>query len=171
MEKLNTNQSELIASFYSSHRESLLRYVFSRLGNKEESEDLVQDVFVKLMQFDQFIKEETIESLTFTIASNKIKDILRHRICHRQMEDYTLYTSDIKYNQVERVCEYHETLRILNNGMEKLTKKCATVYKMSLFDGLTAQEIANRLNVSKRTIESQLFNSRKHVREYIRKEA
>lgn len=58
---------------------------------------------------------------------------------------------------------------MVNQGMSKLTPACAKVYRMSLFDDMPANAIAEELNVAKRTIESQLFTSRKQMRAMMRK--
>ena len=52
----------------------------------------------------------------------------------------------------------------MNQNVDKLSPTCAKVYRMSLFDDMTAGDIAEELQVSKRTVESQLFTSRKQMR-------
>lgn len=159
-----TKQAQVIANFYAEYQAELVNFTAIRLGNREESEDLVQDVFIKLMSFDGMINEATIKSFAFTITNNKIKDLLRRRIFRRKMEENAKYEMQLQHASAERVAEYNETLRLVNMNMEKLTNSCAKVYRMSLFKGMAVGEIAEELNVSKRTIESQLFTSRKKMR-------
>jgi len=159
-----TKQGQIIADFYAAYHAELVNFTVIRLGNREESEDLVQDVFIKLMSYDGMINETTIKSFAFTITSNKITDHLRRRVFRRKMEENTKYEMELQHASVERVVAYHETLRMVNMKMEELTPSCAKVYRMSLFDGKAVGEIAEELNVSKRTIESQLFTSRKKMR-------
>ena len=158
------NQGQMIANFYTVHHAELVNYATSRLGNREEGEDLVQDVFIKMMSFEGIINEATIKSFAFTIAANKIKDHLRRRIFRHKMEENAKYEMELQYSHVERVVEYHDTLRMVNDSMARLSPACAKVYRMSLFEDMTAGDIAQETNVSKRTVESQLFTSRKQVR-------
>ena len=164
MNSTTNNQRQLIADFYTAHNAELVNFTVARLGNIEESEDLVQDVFVKLMTFEGIINEATVKSFAFTIATNKIKDHLRRRIFRHKMEDSKKYEMELQQSNVERVAEYHDTLRIINQSMDKLSPTCAKVYSMSLFDDMPAGDIAKELQVSKRTVESQLFTSRKQMR-------
>ena len=164
MEQNTINQRQMIADFYTRHHAELVNFAISRLGNREESEDLVQDVFIKMMSFEGMINEETIKSFAFTIAANKIKDYLRRRIFRHKMEENAKYEMELQYSHVERVVEYHDTLRMVNDSMARLSPACAKVYRMSLFEDMTAGDIAQETNVSKRTVESQLFTSRKQVR-------
>ena len=164
MEQNTINQRQMIADFYTRHHAELVNFAISRLGNREESEDLVQDVFIKMMSFEGMINEETIKSFAFTIAANKIKDYLRRRIFRHKMEENAKYEMELQYSHVERVVEYHDTLRMVNDSMARLSPACAKVYRMSLFEDMTTGDIAQETNVSKRTVESQLFTSRKQVR-------
>ena len=164
MKQTANNQGQMIANFYTVHHAELVNYATSRLGNREESEDLVQDVFIKMMSFEGIINEATIKSFAFTIAANKIKDHLRRRIFRHKMEENAKYEMELQHSHVERVVEYHDTLRMVNDSMVRLSPACAKVYRMSLFEDMTAGDIALEMNVSKRTVESQLFTSRKQVR-------
>ena len=164
MKQTTNNLGQMIANFYTVHHAELVNYATSRLGNREESEDLVQDVFIKMMSFEGMINKETIKSFAFTIAANKIKDHLRRRIFRHKMEENAKYEMELQHSHVERVVEYHDTLRMVNDSMARLSPACAKVYRMSLFEDMTAGDIALEMNVSKRTVESQLFTSRKQVR-------
>ena len=164
MKQTTNNLGQMIANFYTVHHAELVNFATSRLGNREEGEDLVQDVFIKMMSFEGIINEATIKSFAFTIAANKIKDHLRRRIFRHKMEENAKYEMELQHSHVERVVEYHDTLRMVNDSMARLSPACAKVYRMSLFEDITAGDIAQEMNVSKRTVESQLFTSRKQVR-------
>ena len=164
MKQTTINQGQMIADFYTAYQAELVNFATSRLGNREEGEDLVQDVFIKMMSFEGMINEATIKSFAFTITANKIKDHLRHRIFRHKMEENTKYEMELQHSHVERMAEYHDALRMVNDSMARLTPSCAKVYRMSLFEDMTAGDIAKEMNVSKRTVESQLFTSRKQVR-------
>lgn len=164
MKQTANNQGQMIANFYTVYQADLVNFAISRLGNREESEDLVQDVFIKMMSFEGMINKETIKSFAFTIAANKIKDHLRRRIFRHKMEENAKYEMELQHSHVERVAEYHDTLRMVNDSMARLSPACAKVYRMSLFEGMATGDIALEMNVSKRTVESQLFTSRKQVR-------
>ena len=164
MKQTANNQGQMIANFYTVHHAELVNFATSRLGNREESEDLVQDVFIKMMSFEGIINEATIKSFAFTIAANKVKDHLRRRIFRHQLEENAKYEMELQHSHVERVAEYHDTLRMVNDSMARLSPACAKVYRMSLFEDMATGDIAQEMNVSKRTVESQLFTSRKQVR-------
>lgn len=164
MKPIITTQQQMIADFYKENQEKLVNFAVARLGNWQEAEDLVQDVFVKLMTYDGIINNTTIRSFVFTITNHEIMNILRRIACRHKVEESVMYEQELQCSAVERVVEYHDTLRLVNRCVEQLTPSCAKVYRMTLFDGKCAGEIAKELNVSKRTVESQLLTSRKKIR-------
>lgn len=164
----NNQKSRLVADFYQSHHADLINFVCARLGNREESEDLVQDVAVKMLTLDAPICVATVKSFAYTIAANKVKDVLRRRIFRRHVEEHTVYVAERSCCGVERVVEYRETLRLLDKAMSRLTPSCARVYHMSFVDDMPSGEIAQEIGVSKRTVETQLLASRKKVRAFLK---
>lgn len=164
MKPTTVTQQQMIADFYKEYQVKLVNFAVARLGNWQEAEDLVQDVFVKLMTYDGIINKTTIRSFVFTITNHEIMNILRRRACRHKVEENVAYEQELQHCAVERVVEYHDTLRMVNYCVDQLTPSCAKVYRMTLFDGKCTGEIAKELNVSKRTVESQLLTSRKKVR-------
>ena len=76
MKQTANNQGQMIANFYTVYQADLVNFAISRLGNREESEDLVQDVFIKMMSFGDMatgdialemnVSKRTVESQLFT---------------------------------------------------------------------------------------------------------
>lgn len=58
MEQTTNNQAQIIAAFYTVHQNELVNFATSRLGNREEGEDLVQDAFIKMMTFEGIITRQ-----------------------------------------------------------------------------------------------------------------
>ena len=76
MKQTANNQGQMIANFYTVYQADLVNFAISRLGNREESENLVQDVFIKMMSFEDMatgdialemnVSKRTVESQLFT---------------------------------------------------------------------------------------------------------
>ena len=57
------SKSNLIADYYSQHYDELMTYVSSHLQHADESEDIVQNIFVRLLQMDKMITPVTLPRL------------------------------------------------------------------------------------------------------------
>ena len=75
-----------------------------------------------------------------------------------------IYTNSI----VEEQCDLAETLLIVNNSIKNLPLRCREIFTLSKLEGVPNIEIANRLGISKRTVENQLSIALKVVKEKIK---
>lgn len=67
----------LIADSYIAYHHLVYLYIYRKVNNKAEAEDLSQDVFLRLMDYNQMLCKETIRSFIFIIASNLVNDFFR----------------------------------------------------------------------------------------------
>ncbi len=169
--EFQSDNRKLIASAYAAHHDELLRFATSRLSCRQEAEDLVQDAFISLIDYEGIISEATVKSFVFIITSNKVRDALRRRVFRRNALAHKLHETERLQASTEQTTLYHEVLSMLHRGIDRLSPACARVYRMSFFDGMAAADIANELHVSKRTVEAQLLTSRRAVRQYMRQQA
>ncbi len=171
MEKSTIGQPRLIANCYATYREELVNFAASRLGSHEEGEDLVQDAFVKMMTYEGMISEITVKSFAFTITANRVKDELRRRIFRRRMENDAEYEMSPSSSSTDCQAIYNETRLRLDRSITALAPACAKIYRMSLLDDMATGDIARELNISKRTVETQLNKARRQVRSCMLREA
>jgi RNA polymerase sigma-70 factor (ECF subfamily) len=169
MEK-NHTRNEAVSIAYKQYHLSLIGFVFSRIGNQEEAEDIIQDLYVRLLNYDQLLCMETIKSLLFTMAQNMITDHFRHKSKTPHVDSYTydVMTKVMPITPVDQL-QVDNLLEIESAFVSKLTPKCRKVYMMTRFEEKSIDEIAFELNLSRRTIERQQYLSRIEIREKMRR--
>lgn len=168
MKNIILKSTQLIEDSYMNYHRSVYLYIYYKIGNKEEAEDLSQDVFVRLMDYDRMLCAETIKFFIFTIARNLLNDYLRHYYKKQEVTSYmyehTVTHSDDTENQIIAndlaACEKYK--------LSLLPPQRRTIYAMSRFGDKSISDISRELNLSCRTVENHLFISRKEVRTFIR---
>lgn len=157
----------LFEKIFRDHYDSLSNYAFSILRNKDDAEDVVQDVFIKIWQnTPQVIETPQVKFYLLTAVKNSCISFLRKQGRHVfvQPEDARLHTlpndppADKKKEKDVRVL-VHEALSLL-------PPQCAVVFKMSRFGKLTYQQIAGELDISVKTVENQVGKALRIMREY-----
>lgn len=78
MEKLETKFTT-IGKYYAEHFNDLRAFVVSRIKETEYADDIVQNVFIKLLSIDKILTEESLSNLVYTITRNLIYDYYRHK--------------------------------------------------------------------------------------------
>lgn len=61
MKNITMKSTQLIEDSYTNYYHSIYLYIYYRIGNKEEAEDLAQDVYVRLMDYNRILCLETIK--------------------------------------------------------------------------------------------------------------
>lgn len=160
--------SQLIADSYKSYHRSVYLYIYYKIGNKEEAEDLSQDVFLRLMDYKQMLRLETVKYFIFTISRNLVHDYLRHYYRVQEATSY-MYEHAVTYtNETESHVIANDLLACERYKLSQLPTQRRTIYSMSRFEDKTISDISQELNLSHRTVENHLFISRKEMREFIK---
>lgn len=61
MKNISMKSIQLIKDSYTNYHHSVYLYLYYKIGHKEEAEDLAQDVYVRLMDYDRMLCAETIK--------------------------------------------------------------------------------------------------------------
>lgn len=92
MENIMISNQQLITDVYAKYRRKLFSYIYYKINNREEAEDLVQETFLRLMDYKGLLCEETVRSFVMTIALNLVTDYLRR---HYKKQEITTYLYDM----------------------------------------------------------------------------
>lgn len=160
----------LITNYYSSHRDELLAFVSSRLGGSCEAEDIVQNVFLRLLTTDKMITEVTLHALVYTTARNLIIDYYRR---HTVFEEYEHYIKGMcsEETTTESVFSAREIVEQMERGLTRLPENYREVYRLHIYGGMKVGEISQQLGEGYKSIEHRLGTARKLIRQFLRKYA
>ncbi len=171
MENSNADFS-IVAEYYSRHCEELKAFVVKRIQNVETSEDIVQNVFLRLMSSDKMITPVTLPCLVYTVARNLIYDYWRHYSYIDRYEHYIKGTmggnacSDDNPQSVYSAMEMNE---LLERGIARLSERKQNIYRMNIYEGMQVSEISQMLNMNYKSVENRLGDARREVRQYMRR--
>jgi len=153
---------ELLFHFYYP---GLVMYSTQFTTDKMEAEEIVQDFFVRFWQkHQQIVPSDSIKSYLFLCVKNGSLNFLKHKKVEdkyiRKMAElsnqYLAYDPDLYL-----ASELQEKVK---NAIDLLPEKCREVFIMSRMQGLKNEEIATNLNISRRTVETQISKALKVLR-------
>ena len=162
--------SNLLEAYYTDHRDELLAFVSSRLGGSEESEDIVQNVFLRLLTSDKMITAITLPALVYTMTRNLITDYYRRRHNHEEFEHFIQGSSE-EDDSMESVFSARELTELLERGLARIPENCREIYRLHIYGGMKVSEISQALGEGYKSVEHRLGTARKAVRQYLRKYA
>ena len=161
------NKFLTLTNYYVTHRDELLAYVSSRLGNSVEAEDLVQNAFLRLLTSNKMITEITLPALVYTIARNLIKDYYRRRSHYEAYEHYLKNTDSID-DSAGSVLSIRDITEQLERGLTRVPENCREIYRLHIYGGMKVAEISERLGEGYKSVEHRLGTARKMIRQHLR---
>lgn len=162
------NKQELVASIYKRCYTNLKLYFLSYTHDVMAAEDMMHDLFEKMLSMD-VLMEETAERLVFVMAKHMIINDVRHKAFVRSREKTLREVLSSYDDSMARRIESREILSLAQKRLENMSAKRAEVYEMYRHEELSAKEIAVRLNLSTRTVESHIYSATKEMRQFLKK--
>lgn len=160
--------SQLITDSYKRYHLSVYLYIYNKVNNKEEAEDLAQDVFIRLLEYKQMLRPDTVKVFIYTISRNLANDYLRRYYKKQEITSYLYDIAEVGHNEVESCVVANDLQACENRRIALLPQQRRKVYVMNRFENKSIADISEELSLSRRTVENHLFLSRKEVREYLK---
>jgi RNA polymerase sigma-70 factor, ECF subfamily len=143
---------------------------FRFLRNKEEAEDAVQEVFIKLWKMKEKLDEyNSVEGLAKTIIKNYCIDQIRRNKTIRIEKDFMNYQLNSEDPSPVEELQMNETSQILHSIIEKLPVVYRDIIKQREIDGISYKEIAVKTNQNINTLRVTLSRARKLIKDEYKK--
>lgn len=138
------------------------------LGDKTIAEDIVQEVFLQLWK-----KRETL-NIESSLKSYLHKAVINQSLNYHAKEKALLKREEIHFNEVNEDINTTEQKIFLSESQNKvdtvinsLPEGCRRIFILSRFEYMTYKQIAERLNISVKTVENQMMKALKILRTHL----
>ncbi|MDR0605360.1 MAG: RNA polymerase sigma-70 factor [Bacteroidales bacterium] len=143
----------------------LCNYAYSILHDAEDAKDIVQKVFYKLWEQRSELEIHTsMKSYLYRIvhndALNKLKQL---KIRNEHNQDIAYLSCDFVDDTANTIL-YNELQQKIKMAINHLPPRCREVFELSRFQQLSYMEIANKLNISTNTVETQMVKALRLLR-------
>ena len=144
-EAKKNERQEALANLYEEYYDKIARYIFAKLGDQAQAEDLSSEVFLKALRSLDSYEERGIamKSWLFRIAHNLVVDHFRKTAKHRTLpiDTVEIESEEDPVKTAETNIEFEKA----SQAMKKLTKEQREVLELRFFGGLTSKEIGHIL--------------------------
>lgn len=162
MSRVKKDDSQAFAELFDRLWEGLYSYAKSILLDEDLAKDVVQEVWVDFWQRRSQIDNINIQGyLRQSTKFSVYKELQRNPLNAEHLKYLdTLESSSSTDDQLI----YSQTKGLISSSVEELPTGCREIFKMSREQQLSNAEIASQLNISKRTVETQISNALKSLR-------
>lgn len=146
LEELGKGDHKAFDMLYIQYSPRLKHFLTGFIKNRDEASDMTQDIFYKIWTNRETIsKVDSFKAYLFRMARNMIYDYYEHSLIEEE-----LYARELSL--------------LIDIAVEKMPPQRRNIFIMSRKDGLSNEEIAQRLNISKRTVENHMTQALAELR-------
>jgi len=172
IDKLWIGDVEAFDRVYQRYAGKLYAFSLKYLRSKEEAEELVQSVFLKVWENQKNLKKNTsFKSYLFTIAYNEICNLFRRRKYQQDFIAKIGIESSVTSGETENQIEFQFVLEQVDQIIARLPEKQKTIFLKSRQEGKSTKEIAEELGLSPGTVDNYISESLKFIRSNLKDKA
>jgi len=168
IEQLRKNHVKAFDQLFEKYAKSVYAFSLSLLKNREDGEEIVQEVFFRVwMNRHEIDAHKSFQSFLFTIAYNLIIDNFRKKISSEKFLQYLLERKEQNDLDTEKRFLFSELKSEIDDVVSHLPEKRKHIFQLSREQGLSHKKIAELLNISPKTVENQIALAIKEIKQHL----
>jgi RNA polymerase sigma-70 factor, ECF subfamily len=152
-------------NIFKKYNKKVYYFALSYLKNQEEAQDVVQEVFMNLWRYrDQINENYVFSKYLFKITYNTTCKSFRKRASDKKQLEEVVRNSILEDDSTNIDIEYNNLIETANAFIQKMPSRQKEIYLLSINEQLTPEQIAQQLNISKKTVENYLSHVKTSVK-------
>ena len=152
-------------NLFQEYGKRLYHFAYGYLKSREEAEEVVQEVFLRIWRNRKSLKSEhSFKAYLFKIAYHHILEVFEKAAKRNQHLHELAASSEILWSGAEERIDYSALLERINQLIEKLPDRQKEIFKKRKIEGLRIKEIAAQINISPKTVENHLTQAIRKIK-------
>ena len=153
MQKVIENKEQNFEMFYRECKDYVFKIVFSIIKNKDDSEDIMQNLFVKIYKLPKDkLPSRNETSWLYTVAKNETLNYIKSKRKDINIDELQIYKDDIEISNLINEASYKELMKKLNSEEE-------LIVKLKTESNFTFKEIAEILGKNENTVKWKYYSA------------
>jgi RNA polymerase sigma-70 factor (ECF subfamily) len=166
--RLKSGDKTAFSFVFTSYYPDLVSFANTFLHDTEESKEIVQNVFVDLWSsHEQVLISKSLKSYLLKAVQNDCLDYIRHQVIKNKYSEFVFNNEELFENNTESYIIYSELEEQISNALKQMPADLSQAFIMSRTQNLKYHEIADKLNISIRTVEVRVGKAIQFLRGFL----
>ena len=171
-QNLAKGDASAFETIFELYKKRVFGVALKMLKSETEAEEIVQDVFLSIWLAKSKLSDvNDPEAYLFTITYNTIYTHLKKASRNQQLLKTIIDHLTQIQNTTDEPIAAHETGKLINEAIQQLPPQQRAVYELSKQEGLSYNEIAECMHLSRNTVRNHLAEAMKTIRAFLKKTA
>ncbi|HVU84603.1 MAG TPA: sigma-70 family RNA polymerase sigma factor [Puia sp.] len=168
LERIAQGDRVAFKALYRHYFKVVQKYISLFVPSRDNLDELTQDVFVRIWEKrGRLAGIESFQGYLFMLTRNMVFNYIRSMRVQQKTSELNESMDRAGEHHAEHAFLYKQYYSIAVEGMEKLPPGRKKILKMSVEEGLTLDEIAERLKITRAGVKKQLYAATAFVRQYL----
>lgn len=169
IEKLGQGDHKSFDALFMLYHPRVKNFLKGFIKDEEEACDMAQDIFFKVWTNRESIsKVSSLKAYLYRMARNMVYDYYEHSLVKESYEQKQQLSSTYA-DLIEEDLYAQELSILIDIAIEQMPEQRRRIFKMSRKEGLSNDEISQRLQINKRTVENHITQALADLREVVRR--
>ena len=152
LEQIAGGDVKALGILYVLYAGRIRNFAFSMLQNSSEAEDITQDMFLKIWNSREALREvDSLKSYLFSMAHNAVLNFIKRKGVRDRYQKATVGVSTEQYEPSFQMDTF-ELLKSIDEALEDMSVLRKTIFRMNRYEHKTYQEIADALMISPKSV-------------------
>ena len=167
--EIKKESSHAFRSVYDKYASKIRHVALGFHLDSNEARDIVQEVFLTLWEKRDTLREDSsLNAFLLTITKNKILNLHKKKAIQRAWQQGLIKSNDLFSTHTEDSVVYSDLEENTMHFIDSLPARKKQIFLLSRQEGFDNAEIADRLNLSIRTVENNIYQAEKTIREFLK---
>lgn len=172
LNRVAADDRDAFRQVYNHYYGAVQQYVLLFSFDSSKLDELTQDVFVRIWEKrHKLTNVESFQNYLFKITKNQVLNYIRGCRVQQRIKEAQQLTDEPVTDDTDHKLVLNQYYQMAAEAIEQLPAGRKQVLKMSIDEGLTLDEIAEKLGISKSGVKNQLYAGIAHVRQYLERNA
>ena len=172
VDKIKADDQAAFQYIFKRYYQELCNFALSYLKVEITSEEVVQEMFISIWEKRQKLKiQSSFKAYLFVSVKNRSLNYLNSKTAQVSKKSHSTSSENpiqISDDSPDDNMKDAELQALVSKAIQSLPARCQEIFKLNRIEGLSYQQVADHLNLSKKTIEAQMGIAFKKLREYIK---
>jgi RNA polymerase sigma-70 factor (family 1) len=163
--QLQESNKRAFEEIYDRYWYKLFCIAYHQVGSREESEELVHDIFESLWNKRQETSIRNLSTYLVIAMKYRITNFIKSQITWRKYQEYLILNKIHETYSTDEIVQFSDLSRAVDEVMGKLPEKTSRVFQLSRFENQSVKEISDELHMSEKAVEYHITKSLKALKE------
>jgi len=169
IKQISLGNLQAFERLFRQYYQVLCGYSIKFVGDSDTAEEIVQDLFYTLWEKRMELQINTsVKSYLFSAVHNRCLKFIEHRSGEKKYRNYYLQHGSEVDSEPGYGVNVDELQQIINRTLDTLPERCRRIFRLNRFEGLKYYEIAEKLSISVKTVESNMGRALRHLRKNLK---